>query len=373
MFKDNRASSVDGHFTNDFYADLSSHVEFKSGSNPQGYLKDSYLKSNSDCKSGIWLEGNCVYEEAYGSGYVKGKNFVSFNVGDVVSWNKVGDYLKNHGPSCVYVNFTGDCNLILGDIFNRNTAFIFNSNGFNVGLVTGVGSLDIVSPASVTFIGFDFNNVKINNKGTCSFVNCSFHNNHGDDDYFFSNAGSCTLTNCNVFDNECDDYIIYNTGHLSIVDSALWGNSFDEDYGVIYNKCGTVSSLSASFSDAGYHVYNFASGNCAVVGDFVNSTSVKYDKPWASWKADLVKSAFMLGTVVLSYGAGAAMGSFLPGLTGMIAATFMDAGIGAVGGLSFGLIEGNVYHDYSNLWSNVLSFAMLGASMGQLVGVSLVV
>ena len=227
--------------------------------------------------------------------------------------------------------------------------------------------MEIDKSSSFTFINFAFDDVKIVNKGSASFINCSFFNRVGDD-YFLKNEGSCSLVNCSFFNNYCDDEIIYNEGTLTIYDTVFRNSTYDgDDYGIIHNDGGSVSCVNTEFgeTDGGTHVYNFNTGNCGFASTGYHYNNAEFDKPWSNFKTGLIKGAFLLCTAVVSWGAGSIVGVLAPTVAGMIAATVVGAGIGFGSGLAYGLMEGNAYHDYSNLWSNVLSFTMVGLGMSQ--------
>ena len=345
--------------TDDFYAELSSYVEFRNCSSPEGRMKDSYLKCTLVDKKNVNLKGDSIFERAFEDGF-EDVDFVVFNVSDDASYNAVFDYLTNHTVSCLYINFTGDYVFNLSDVFERKMSVVFMNNGFDVSF----DEMKIEKSSTLSFINFNFDDVKIVNKGSVSFINCSFFNRDGDD-YFIKNEGSCSLVNCSFFDNDCDDAIIHNEGSLTIYDSFFTNNDFD-DYGVIYNDGGSVTCVNTKFSgNGGYYVYNFATGDCGFASTSHQVTIVEFDHPWSNFKTGLIKGAFLLGTAFISYGVGYGIGVMAPAVTGMIASSVAGAGIGLAAGVTYGMLEGQAYHDYSNMWSNVLSFTLLGFSMGQ--------
>ena len=365
-FLSNGASDIDGHSTDDIFADISSYVEIKdcSPSSPSGYVQNSYLKCNSVTKDKFNCVESCVYENAFEENY-NFSDFISFNVSDDKSYNAVLDYLSNHSVSSLFINFTGDYDFVVQPPFDRSMSVIFKNNGFDVRFKDrdGGDKLEITRSISLHFIDFTFDNVMIANRGTSSFLNCSFYNNERD---FFSNEGSTSLINCSIFNNHCGDYLIYNAGVLTIYDSSFSNNSIDDsDYGFIYNKGGSVTSMNTTFNDGYVHIYNFASGDCAVGGDNASATNVIFDEPWANWKVGAVRGAFLLGTAIVSYGAGAYIGSVLPSFAGLVVSSIVGAGVGFASGICYGVFEGEIYHDYSNLWKNAAAFTILGLSVAQ--------
>ena len=192
--------------------------------------------------------------------------------------------------------------------------------------------MEIDKSSSFTFINFAFDDVKIVNKGSASFINCSFFNRVGDD-YFLKNEGSCSLVNCSFFNNYCDDEIIYNEGTLTIYDTVFRNSTYDgDDYGIIHNDGGSVSCVNTEFgeTDGGTHVYNFNTGNCGFASTGYHYNNAEFDKPWSNFKTGLIKGAFLLCTAVVSWGAGSIVGVLAPTVAGMIAATVVGAGIGLV-------------------------------------------
>ena len=346
----------------DFYGESSSYIEFKNCSGLTGQMKDSYLKCSQTDKKNISLKGNSIYEDAFETN-IEEEYFKIFNVSDSKSYNEVISYLKNHTISCIFINFTGDCNFTISKEFQRQMTTIFQNNGYKIKF----NKLEFGQSASMNFLNFDFSNTKIENKGSTTFINCSFHDKDGGDQAI-RNEGTLTLINCSIYSNDCDNEIIYNLGVLAIYDSEFWDNKFDyDDKGLIYNNGGSVICLNTSFKETkGYHIYNFATGDCAIIGYDNNPTKVKFGKPWSNAKTGLIKGAFTLGTAIISYGAGSFIGYLAPTVIGFIGATLAGAGIGFAGGLTYGYFEGRAYHDYSNLWSNALSFTLLGLSMSNI-------
>ena len=360
-FEGNRADNIGDYSTSDFYADMSSSVDLRiCNGKPQGYMAgNSYLKSDTFSMQNV--HGQTYYEK-FETNY-KTSDLAIFNVSDTNSYNKLRNYFADHAVKSLYINFTGDYDFDLHPVFDRAMAIVFNSNGYKVKF----NRMTIESPSTMTFIGFDFDNLMVNIKGSVTYINCKFHNNKQGEDYFFTNEGSCTLFNCDFYDNEGDDSIIYNKGSLTIYDSSFRNNEFDNDYGVIYNYGGSVSCINTTFSGntEGKYIFNFASGNCAYSGSGISSSNVEFDEAWANWKAGLVQGAFLIATAALTYGAGTAIGAVMPGVAGLVVASVAGAGIGAASGLTFGLIEGNVYHDYSNVWKHTLTFAFIGLGLAQ--------
>ncbi len=342
---------------NDIYAELSSYVEIKHCLQPYVQMKDSYLKCSLYDKENIEYT-NCFYEDAFEDDFST-SDFEVFNVSDDVSYNAVLTYLNNHTVSCLMINFTNIYTFNFTGAFDRSMSVVFQNNGFDVGF----NRLNIGRSSTMTFINFDFGGKSVINKGSVTFINCSFHNYNGGS--FLVNEGSCSMVNCSVFSVGGGKQLINNTGSLTIYDSVFANNNPGE-YGVVYNYGGSVTCMNVTFGDGGYAVYNFNSGDCSIAGFGAQSASVKFDKPWSNFKTGLVKGAFMLGTAVLTFGTGAVIGAFVPTVAGMIVASVAGAGIGFASGLGYGFLEGSVYHDYSNLWGNALSFTMLGFSMGNL-------
>lgn len=83
-----------------------------------------------------------------------------------------------------------------------------------------------------------------------------------------------------------------------------------------------------------------------------------YDHPWSNAKAGLIRGLFLLGTAFISYGAGSMIGYALPGMMGLVVSSVAGALIGATAGAIYGAWEDSVYHDYSGLWKNILSFSV---------------
>ncbi len=361
-FIDNGVGNDATIYIADFYAGNGSYVELRNCSSPVGIVDDSYLKSSLVDKKNVNLKDGSVFEDAFELGF-EDVDFVIFNVSDDASYGAVFDYLKNHTVACLYINFTGDYVFGFSDVFERRMSVVFVNNGFDVRF----DEMEIDKSSSFTFINFAFDDVKIVNKGSASFINCSFFNRVGDD-YFLKNEGSCSLVNCSFFNNYCDDEIIYNEGTLTIYDTVFRNSTYDgDDYGIIHNDGGSVSCVNTEFgeTDGGTHVYNFNTGNCGFASTGYHYNNAEFDKPWSNFKTGLIKGAFLLCTAVVSWGAGSIVGVLAPTVAGMIAATVVGAGIGFGSGLAYGLMEGNAYHDYSNLWSNVLSFTMVGLGMSQ--------
>ncbi|WP_407409064.1 hypothetical protein [Methanobrevibacter sp.] len=360
-FKGNRADNIGDYSTSDFYADMSSSVDLRiCNGKPQGYMAgNSYLKSDAFSMQNVH---GYTYYEKFEENY-QTDDFKIFNVSDTNSYNNLRNYFSNHKVKSLYINFTGDYDFDLHPVFDRAMAIVFNSNGHKVKF----NRMTIESPSTMTFIGFDFENLMVNIKGSVTYIDCKFHNNKQGEDYFFSNEGSCTLVNCDFYDNEGDDSIIYNKGSLTIYDSSFRNNEFDDDYGVIYNYGGSVNCINTTFSGntEGKYIFNFESGNCAYSGSGITSSNVEFDEAWANWKAGLVQGAFLVATAALTYGAGTAIGSVMPGVAGLVVSSIAGAGIGAASGLTYGLIEGNVYHDYSNVWKHTLTFAFIGLGLAQ--------
>ncbi|WP_295617434.1 hypothetical protein [uncultured Methanobrevibacter sp.] len=347
---------------NDFYAESSSYIEFKNCSGPTGQMKDSHLKCSQADKKNINLKGNSIYEETFETN-TEEECFKIFNVSDNKSYNEVINYLKNHTTTCLFINFTGDCNFTISKEFQRKMTTIFQNNGYTIKF----NKLEFKQATTMNFMNFDFNNTKIENKETLTFVNCSFHNKNGEDQAI-RNEGSLTLINCSIYSNDCNNEIIYNLGILATYDSRFWNNTFDhDDKGLIHNNGGSVTCLNTSFNETeGWHIYNFATGDCAIIGYDNNPTKVKFDKPWSNAKTGFIKGAFTLGTCIISYGAGSLIGYIAPTFMGFIGAAIAGAGIGFAGGLTYSYLEGRAYHDYSNLWNNALSFTLLGLSMSNI-------
>ena len=346
----------------DFYAESSSYIEFKNCSGPTGQMKDSYLKCSQTDKKNISLKGNSIYEETIETNNEE-EYYKTFNINDNTSYSQLINYLKNHTASCIIINFTGNYNFTITQEFQRQMTIIFQNNGHNIQF----NKLEIAKSTTMNFINFEFNNIIIKNKGTSSFTNCSFHNKNGGDQAI-RNEGTLSLTNCSIYNNKCNNEIIYNLGTLAIYNSRFWNNSFDyDDKGLIHNNGRSVTCLNSTFNETkGCQIYNFATGNCAIIGYDNNLTKVKFDKPWSNFKTDMIKTAFIAGTAFLSFGAGYGIGVAAPTVLGFIGASIAGAGIGFTAGMLYGYLEGRAYHDYSNLWNNVLSFTYLGFSWGRL-------
>ena len=350
--------------TDDFYAELSSYVELKNCSSPQGRMKDSYLKCTLEDKKNINLKGDSIFENAFEEGFEE-IDFIAFNVSNDETYNAIFDYLKNHTVNSMLINFTGNYNFNMSSEFERSMSVIFQNNGYDVNF----NKMEIKKSNSFNFINFNFNNVKIVNKGTVTFINCSIFNKDGGD-YALKNEGSCTLISCSIFDNYCEDEIIWNTGSLTVLNSNFWNDTSDEDdgfkYGIIYNDGGSVKFMNSAIDSSDYDIYNFNSGNCAIADNNNRIYNLVFDKPWSNFKKGMIKGAFMLGTALFSYGAGTIIGIAVPTVAGFIGATVAGTAIGVGGGVFYSVLEGKAYHDYSNMWSNVLSFTMLGLSMGEI-------
>lgn len=259
------------------------------------------------------------------------------------------------------IDFKCDCTVSLNNLLSNRGNIYIKSNGHNVKVDS---SFNVGKNTFVCLDGFTINNGLTNN-GMISFVNCAL--NGSSLNTMFSNNGQCSMSDCVISNNYCKN-VFENKGSLTLINSTIKNNQAKE-YGIIYNNGGSVVCINSTFSsNSGVDIYNFQTPNCALINCI--GGQVIFEEPMAAWKLDLIKSGCLVGTVAitggLGYGIGAALG---PGIAGTLLAAASGSLVGGSIGLGYGVIESNTYHDYSHLWSNVGTFALIGFS-SSMVGFS---
>lgn len=259
------------------------------------------------------------------------------------------------------IDFKCNCTVSLNNLLaNRGNIYI-KSNGHNVQVDSSfkVGKNTVVCLDGITL------NRGLTNDGMVSLVKCTL--NGCSLNTMFLNNGQCSISDCVISNNYCKN-VFENKGSLTFINSTI-KNNHAKEYGIIYNNGGSVVCINSTFlSNSGVDIYNFQTPNCALIN--CAGGQIIFKEPMAGWKLDLIKSGCLAATVAitggLGYGIGAALG---PGIAGTLLAAACGGLVGGGIGLGYGAIESYTYHDYSHLWSNVGTFAVIGFS-SSMVGFS---
>lgn len=362
-FRDNEGNDD----ANSFYA-KNSYLEFincdaywsDDDRHKVGEIHDSYVKATDTYNLIFDCHGDSVVQYFTGSG----SDVIYFNIGDIDSLNSAYDYLagENYDNTSVKVfvlNFTNDCSFDLGRFTKYKSVLIIQSNGFDVRFNSTVkiwSNCDVYF-VNMNFIGYAFN--LFINEGSCSFVNCSFSDNHCN--LFLENKGSCNIVNCSFTDNTCKNFI-ENEGSLSIVD-CIFKNNTCREYGVIYNKYGSLLCANVTFSDNGVcDIHNFRTGDCALLD---SPASIKYEEPMSTSELAYAKMSSKGWATIAGLLFGAAIGCFVgPCAIGIIIAIVGGICIGATLSYYYITIEKNTFRESGSTLHNLLTMAEFALASG---------
>ena len=350
IMKNNRAT--DG--TDFAYAEDGSYVELDNCTISQHYttyatLKDSTIKCPYD-----------LYKNHISATSTKFINITSKEELAIYVINNTEELKdiyssKTWADTTVFV-FNCSCSADLNRLISHPGSTYIKANGHNIKVSSS--ELTIIKDAFVCLEGFTFTGSKFFGYGILSLINCTLTN--CESVQMFTNIGDCSIYNCKISNNNCKN-VFENKGTLTICNSIINKNKATE-YGIIYNNEGSVVLSNVTFSsNNGKEVYNFRTSNCALIG--CAGAEVIFKEPLSAVKLDGIKLGFTAGTMLICGGVGfgyaALLGSCISGLvlTG-VTGTLLGGGIG----LAFGAIESSTYHDYSHLWSNVGTFALIGMS-----------